>query len=475
MGMHKIFVGTIVFFSLAFLAACGGGGSGSAGSTGAAGTNGTNGTNGNNGTDGSISVPSTDSDLAISAQISVDDDVDLGQVGTTFTLSGMDNVTADSRLRYYTYLGTSSTTKTVVATSSTAANGVNIANPFDSRVSGGVDTTMTLTGNVAYGAGDGSITHLIVCPGNEAGDATTCASAAINDRGLGALYASVGALDNVTRVFIDVDNSSAGNFALITADGIGAATADAASDNVTATQAITHTKSTTTLPTLGTASTKLTESAGFTGIMDSVQNGSTLYILTAKDNGTLTACTSSSCATSSSIIFKEEVSSRIILDSDGTNMIGIADNGTQIQAYNLTTPGTPAIMGTALLTQTLAAANAGDNGYGQFCGAVGGGRVVVVTDNQSGVQPFVVYTTGVDNSTAWELTESSGILTEGIDNTTATGGAGWAGPHCAMTYAGSSGTPNFDKTFYMVMDNNTATLLYSIVDNTTINGTDIER
>ena len=66
MGMRKILFGTIVFFSLAFLAACGGGGgSGSAGSTGAAGTNGTNGTNGNNGTDGSISVPTdAGSDLA---------------------------------------------------------------------------------------------------------------------------------------------------------------------------------------------------------------------------------------------------------------------------------------------------------------------------------------------------------------------------------------------------------------------------
>ena len=29
MGMHKIYIGAIVFFSLAFLAACGGGGSGS--------------------------------------------------------------------------------------------------------------------------------------------------------------------------------------------------------------------------------------------------------------------------------------------------------------------------------------------------------------------------------------------------------------------------------------------------------------
>ena len=57
MSMHKIFFGTIVFFSLAFLAACGGGGS--AGSTGAAGADGAA------GTAGTISVPSADSNLSI--------------------------------------------------------------------------------------------------------------------------------------------------------------------------------------------------------------------------------------------------------------------------------------------------------------------------------------------------------------------------------------------------------------------------
>jgi hypothetical protein len=197
--MHKIFFGTIVFFSLAFLAACGGGG-GSAGSTGATGADGAAGT---------IAVPSADSDLAISAGLSADSDYDLGQVGTTFNLSGLDNLTADSRVRYYGYFGTSSTTKTVPTAAGSAGyqgtNSVGIATPIDTRVlaSGADNITLTLTANYNIGAGDGLITHVMFCPGNEAGDATSCASGVILDRGFGAL--GTWATDNVTRVFIDQD------------------------------------------------------------------------------------------------------------------------------------------------------------------------------------------------------------------------------------------------------------------------------
>ena len=61
MGMHKIIFGTIVFFSLAFLAACGGGGSGSAGSAGAKGDTGTTGAT------GSIAVPSAETNTFVTA------------------------------------------------------------------------------------------------------------------------------------------------------------------------------------------------------------------------------------------------------------------------------------------------------------------------------------------------------------------------------------------------------------------------
>jgi len=59
--------------------------------------------------------------------------------------------------------------------------------------------------------------------------------------------------------------------------------------------------------------------------------------LTAKDNGTLKECTSGTCSTSASIVFVSIVTDRIVLDSDNTIMISIADNGTNIAVYNLTT------------------------------------------------------------------------------------------------------------------------------------------
>ena len=124
-------------------------------------------------------------------------------------------------------------------------------------------------------------------------------------------------------------------------------------------------------------------------------------------------------------------------------MIGIADNGTNIAVYNLTTPGTPARVGVNISTAT--------GGTSQFCGAVGGSCVVVFNDNQTGAVAGVFNSSGVDNATAWEYTGATAAL----DNTT-------TGVNCAMTYGGLSGV---NRTFYMAIDNNTSTLLYTIVDN----------
>ena len=260
-----------------------GSGSSGAGSTGATGAT---------GADGTIAVPSADSDLAITASTTADTDMTLGQVTRDFTVSGTDNLTADDRTRYYGYLGTSSTAKSAVVTITGFTDGSAGSWPMDTRLKATDNFTVSAVVNINLGAGDGSITHLIICPGNEAGDATSCASAAINDRGLGALVSDI--TDNVTRVFINYTTA----FTLITADSI---------DNVTATQVITDTKSTTTSPTLGTASTVVTEATGFSAVMDSVIYGSTLYTLTAKDNGTLTACASGTCSTSASAVFVSTV------------------------------------------------------------------------------------------------------------------------------------------------------------------------
>ena len=179
MGMHKIIFGTIVFFSLAFLAACGGGGSGSAGSAGAKGDTGTAGAKGDTGTagsGGSGAVPSAGV-LALTAS-NIDSNFALGSMATRIiTISGHDNysltATPDwSKVQMYGYLGTSSTTKASRATTANMAIGVT-ASLFQvwPIVNDGIGTAPTITPTGALTPGDGSITHLIICPGNEAGDA----------------------------------------------------------------------------------------------------------------------------------------------------------------------------------------------------------------------------------------------------------------------------------------------------------------
>ena len=108
MSMHKIFFGTIVFFSLAFLSACGGGGG--SGSSGAAGSAGSAGADGAAGATGSIAL-FQDVNLNISyngnagavpgstpaAHTALDSDAVLGTISGSLIVSGTDNLTADSR------------------------------------------------------------------------------------------------------------------------------------------------------------------------------------------------------------------------------------------------------------------------------------------------------------------------------------------------------------------------------------------
>ena len=196
---------------------------------------------------------------------------------------------------------------------------------MDTRFKAMDNFTVSAIVAVNLGSGDGSITHVIIGPGNAGGDATSCASAEINDRSLGANVTN--AQDNVTRVFISEGSST--SFEVVTADGT--------SDNVTATQAITDTKSTTSTPTFGEEATIIPEVDRFSRIMDTLIHKDNSDTLTAKDNGTLKECTSGTCSTSASIVFVSIVTDRIVLDSDNTSMISIADNGTNIAVYNLTT------------------------------------------------------------------------------------------------------------------------------------------
>ena len=79
--------------------------------SGSSGSDGATGATGADGADGTIAVPDADSDLAITASTTPDSNLSLGSITREYELSGADNLTADSRVRYYMYEGTSATSK----------------------------------------------------------------------------------------------------------------------------------------------------------------------------------------------------------------------------------------------------------------------------------------------------------------------------------------------------------------------------
>ena len=147
---------------------------------------------------------------------------------------------------------------------------------MDTRFKAKDNFTVSAIVDVNLVSGDGSIKHMIICPGNAGGEAKSCASTMINDRSLGANVTN--AQDNVTRVCISEGSST--SFEVVTADGT--------SENVTATQAITDTKSTTTTPTFGEEETIITEVDRFSNIMDTLIHKDNTHTITAKDNDTFT-------------------------------------------------------------------------------------------------------------------------------------------------------------------------------------------
>ena len=273
---------------------------------------------------------------------------------------------------------------------------------------------------------------MIICPGNEAGDATSCASADLGDRGWGARYADT--TDNISRIFIHQDGTSGFSVTISDSD-----------DNVTAQQAVTHSKGAT--PSLGTASGSVTQTT-YSAISDSVVHSGKTYFLSKTDNGTLYE----DGTAKQTNVFGAVVAQQIILSSDGTYLVGIADNSTNVGVFNLT----------GLTSSSRIGANvARDTTTDQFCGVVGNGRVIVAQDDNvtlDNTSSIILSSTSVDNDTDWEYTST---ITANLDNDTKV--------NCAMTYAGSSGDNN---TFYLVIDNitnthNNETLVYSIVDNGT--------
>jgi hypothetical protein len=240
MSMHKMFFGTIVFLSTAFLAACGSG-SGSSGAAGAAGEAGAA------GAAGTIAVPSADTNSFVSTVI--DTHPTLGTISNVYTLTGIDNTSAgDTRLRYYIYEGTSATAK------STALGSANVActnagpatscgasgSVIDPREMTTDNATLTLASHVLDKT-DGSITHLIICPGNEAGDAASCNSVALSDRGASPTLTG-GTSDNATMVMqLVADTTSTNDFVALKADASGIFASDIAVNGVGVGKSVTPT------------------------------------------------------------------------------------------------------------------------------------------------------------------------------------------------------------------------------------------
>ena len=128
---------------------------------------------------------------------------------------------------------------------------------------------------------------------------------------------------------------------------------------------------------------------------------------------------------------------RIVLGSDNTSMIGIADNGTNIAFYNLTRRVTPARVGVNIITVDTT---------DQFCGVVGGVRALVFDDNATADDAYGTFNLScIDNSIGWEYSVTGGLF----DNAT-------VNVYCAKTYSRLSGD---NRTLYMDVDNNTETSL----------------
>ena len=120
--------------------------------------------------------------------------------------------------------------------------------------------------------------------------------------------------DNVSRVFVHESSSS---FTVTIADD---------DDNVTAQQAITHSKGDAT-PSLGTASGSVTQKLDIMRTLTQLFTVEKVLLLSATDNGNFnedgTSVASAIFDTTLQLLQNRT-------NSDGTNMIGIADNGTNL-------------------------------------------------------------------------------------------------------------------------------------------------
>jgi len=459
--MRYFFQWMILITMALSLAACGGssgskGDTGATGSSGTNGTDGTNGTNGTNGEDGTIAVPSADSDLAIAQTTSTDKDTVLGALGTvtiSYNISGTDNLSSDNRTRYYVYQGSASSTKVraqldnATVSGGTSGDYSSSSLPLDTRNKSQDNITLALTGStIDTDAMASGTPFLIVCPGNEAGDATSCASVAITDRGYGAANT---ATDNRSAMYVGAATTSGTTTFYVLANSANRDTdSNLTPDNASSVATVSSdgTRNAATAPTLGTYSTALTTTA--TQSVDFAVEGTTQYLLTTFDNGTLWSRTTGDFSKYLDNVSGNAASS-VILKSDGTNMIAVIDNGTRgsrVATINRIDNSTaPAQIASVSLLD-----NATATYESSLCAATGGGAVVVGTDNKTGdignndKARVVFYTASYTGSSATTVTDNTSSKYS-LDNATSVNTCDIAytnvnGEFWAMFDNGSSGT-----------------------------------
>jgi len=445
MGMHKILFGTIVFFSLAFLAACGGGGSGSAGSAGATGAAGDD---GDDGAAGTISLP-TDSDLALSVALLDNDSTKLEWGGFTINVVGLDNETVDSRLRYYAYLGSSATVKRAALVTGTAVTG-----PPSYAATGVIDSRMKPDGNdnlsIAFATGQAITgnsagtgprdTHVIICAGNEAGDSADCSSIAIADRlahsALSLAGLTIAATSNAANISIAYGN---GAFQVLL-DNISASPNNGIADNASIAYTI--------APATGT------KAAAYAGTALSVASDNTSNIIYYWDPQLGTVAGQDNETTGlmiSEVVFKGNDAYYITTDNASNGLYPVQTNGTD----NLTVYKRTNGVGDWAVDNETSLAHCGKVGtstLSRYChhtaSVIGsdGTDIFLVTDNQSALSSYIDLIGHVikDNSTGNSVVLSS----DPIRVATAAGGS------ATLTMCSTTTT---DK-MVIVVDNGTNTI-----------------
>ena len=461
--MRYFFQWMILITMALSLAAC----SGSSGSDGAAGAA------GEDGEDGTIAVPSADSDLAITG-VATDTDLTLSQVARVYTVSGTDNLSADNRTRYYAYFGSSATSKDFVA-ETTGDNLITwggcvsqaTTGPLDTRLKSADNCTATLSANQNIGAGAGATQYMIICPGNEAGDANSCASADLGDRGAGAEYEST---DNDSEVGIF---NQSGTIKYVV--GSYGSVAGGGDDNITSVSTVTDSKGST--PRTGTA-TSISTPANGTSVSDIESSSDTIYVLatTGSDNYTLyqgdTPTTDTGVFDNGTVQGTAITAVALAITANSTTPVvavgGVkttADNGTMTVYLRALTSGSLTTLGHTGTHAYVPSASVSAHGKGDesLCAAASDQSVLIsgLADNDSRGKAWFSGIT-LDNTTGEIGTGSLSL--PALDNMT--------DPHstCDMVWAGSSTNSGDNRTFYASYDNGTSLVIAKAVDNSTNSG-----